>query len=109
MALLFRLARVPREVQSHRPRRRWAAVLILLPLAVCAVSYVLGIFTAPAPSEMLVIPPDSLDLGEVWEQEAFPWSLPITNRSHQPVEIADFATSCTCVSLEPSGVHATTG
>jgi hypothetical protein len=44
---------------------------------------------------------DSLQFGEVWEDTQFLWTVPITNRRAQDIEIERFVTSCTCSQVEP--------
>lgn len=49
----------------------------------------------------LEVPSGALDIGEVWETEEFNWTVPIKNRSGNPIEIAWFSKSCSCVAIEP--------
>lgn len=51
----------------------------------------------------LWIPPENLDFGEVWEQKALPWVLPLENRSGEDITVEDLITSCGCaaVKIEP--------
>jgi hypothetical protein len=49
----------------------------------------------------LVVDEQHLWFGEVWEDLAFVWTLPITNIRGQDVEIKQFHTTCTCVDIEP--------
>lgn len=50
---------------------------------------------------VLSVPPDMLDFGEAWVQPDFAWTLPVTNTSSHPVEVAKIVTSCSCTSVEP--------
>lgn len=54
-----------------------------------------------APSDALVVSPESLDFGEAWAQDDFEWTVPIRNRSNTPILIQDLSTSCRCTSAEP--------
>ncbi len=44
---------------------------------------------------------DRLDFGEVWEDDKFQWTIPITNQGDQPVSVKDFVNTCICSSIEP--------
>lgn len=82
-------------------------VAMLLLTAVCFAAYWLGNraggrVESVSPDESgLVADPRFLDFGEVWEDADFHWKLPIRNVTAQVIEILDFVTSCTCVSLRP--------
>jgi hypothetical protein len=49
----------------------------------------------------LYVEEDKLDLGEVNESKEALFSLPISNRTQQPIEILDFETSCDCGKIYP--------
>ncbi len=49
----------------------------------------------------LVADENYLSFGEAWEEPAFPWVVPIRNTTDEPIEIAGFATSCSCGNIEP--------
>jgi hypothetical protein len=49
----------------------------------------------------LHIDPDSLALGEVWENPKHKIALIVKNSSDDQVTIVDFATSCDCLAIEP--------
>jgi hypothetical protein len=57
-----------------------------------------------APEDELVISKEALDLGRVWEDEAFHCTLPIENRSRHEITIARFAVSCDCAKVSPSSL-----
>jgi len=52
----------------------------------------------------LVVDEEYLSFGEVWEEPAFVWKLPIRNTTNQDVVIAGFDTSCSCGKIEPSSL-----
>lgn len=52
----------------------------------------------------LKVAPERLDFGEVWVQDKFQWTLPITNTSSEPVEVLDIRSSCSCTSIEPTSL-----
>lgn len=52
----------------------------------------------------LVVHSAHLAPGEIWEDKAFRWPLPIENRSDAPIAIKHFETSCFCVSVDPKSV-----
>lgn len=54
-----------------------------------------------APS-LLTVPSSALSIGEVWENGAFEWVLPIQNHSDNELEIKHFSTSCNCLFVRPS-------
>jgi hypothetical protein len=56
--------------------------------------------TAPM-DERLVVAAAHLDFGVVYEDMAFPWTLPIENRTSNDITIHDFISSCACVAIEP--------
>ncbi|MCI0704045.1 MAG: DUF1573 domain-containing protein [Planctomycetia bacterium] len=58
----------------------------------------------PVAQPDLVIDPQYLDFGEVWETDEFEWSLPIQNQSHAPIRIARWINSCGCLSIEPAAL-----
>jgi hypothetical protein len=49
----------------------------------------------------LTVSPESLYIGEVWEDRAFKWKLALENKSAEPIEIREFATSCSCLAVQP--------
>ena len=89
------------------PIRWWQAVLLLC-LFVSATG--LGIYwgqthiVAGIENGFLEVDPEHLDFGEVWVQDKFQWTLPITNTSSEPVEVLEFRTTCACTSIEPKSV-----
>jgi hypothetical protein len=52
----------------------------------------------------LVVDEQHLAFGEVWEDPAFIWTLPIHNTSNQDIMIGGFATTCSCAKIEPSSL-----
>lgn len=42
-----------------------------------------------------------LDFGEVWEDDKFRWTIPVTNEGQESVTIKDFVSTCTCSGIEP--------
>lgn len=56
---------------------------------------------ATVANEGLVVSPEHLNFGRVWEGSAFEVAIPIENRSDKEVEIDGFAKSCNCSSLTP--------
>lgn len=52
----------------------------------------------------LVVDAEHLSFGDVWEDPAFGWVLPIRNMTNEEVEISHFETSCGCGKTEPSSV-----
>ncbi|MCX7428932.1 MAG: hypothetical protein NTW96_25305 [Planctomycetia bacterium] len=54
-----------------------------------------------AVTDGLVVPEEDLDVGMVWSQRAFPWTLHVHNPTDQAIEVRDIATSCNCAKIEP--------
>ena len=69
----------------------------------------LAIRSGKTSSEGLMIPPECLDLGEVWRQPDFRCNLPVQNPTAVDADILDFATSCNCVSIEPRSLQVPAG
>ncbi|MBY0230421.1 MAG: hypothetical protein K2W96_14145 [Gemmataceae bacterium] len=59
----------------------------------------------PAPTRAVVaglsVPVSALDLGEVWETDAFKVALPITNVSGKDISVTDILAGCACVEASP--------
>lgn len=81
----------------------------------CLLTYSLGrrVFdkeqTAPGAKQLvridgLAVAVSSLDLGECWEEKAVPCQLPIRNLTGNPIEVYDFAASCTCLEVAPRSI-----
>ncbi len=60
-----------------------------------------GIVSEPA---AFLIDEKHLWFGEVWEDPAFIWTIPITNPQSQDIEIKRFDKSCACVQIEPKSL-----
>ena len=54
-----------------------------------------------SPRVQLAVPEDLLDLGTVWETDAYDLTLPIENLESFPVTVEKFGSSCTCISINP--------
>jgi hypothetical protein len=53
--------------------------------------------------------PESLDFGEVWESEAFPWQVELENRASERVVIDELKGSCSCISTNTSEISLNPG
>jgi hypothetical protein len=53
------------------------------------------------PVAQLWIPPDALNMGTIWEDGQFAWTVPIENREASAVEVESFGTTCNCLSIQP--------
>ncbi|HEV3258764.1 MAG TPA: hypothetical protein VG013_17975 [Gemmataceae bacterium] len=42
-----------------------------------------------------------MNIGAVWENDRFTWTVPIENDEEKPVEVESFSTTCNCLSVEP--------
>jgi hypothetical protein len=87
---------------------RTRAIGVCCSVAIC-VGAVLGWAfrrsASPAPRKedivRLSIPPDALNMGTVWEDEDFSWTVPIENQEATSVEVESFSRTCNCLSVEP--------
>lgn len=52
----------------------------------------------------LVVDDSALDLGVVWMQAEYRFTLPIRNTGNDPMEISEFKSSCRCLSVEPTSL-----
>lgn len=48
-----------------------------------------------------VVAESALNFGEVWEDQAFRWELPVQNRGLTQLRVTEFASNCACLSIEP--------
>lgn len=82
--------------QVFRPR-----VLLFLGV-LCAVSFYFAprSFRGLSSSDALSVQKKFLDLGDVWENPAIQWSLPLANTTSQDLHIDSFVSSCACVSTD---------
>lgn len=99
--------RLPTTPGWHR------VVTAVLAVPGCYLAYLLGIALAPArppvgsmeasPREVagLVAEPDSLAVGEVWEDPTFVREVVLTNRGSQPARVTDLSGGCECSRVEP--------
>jgi hypothetical protein len=90
--------------------------LVLLLLGACVLAHLAGKWAASSPGQRmsgqaagdgqqrtspLEVAPQSLDLGTVWEQRGFPWTVTFRNPSKQPIQVVRINTSCDCMSASP--------
>jgi hypothetical protein len=54
-----------------------------------------------ASQESIIADVDRLDLGTVWPNRSFKWSLPLRNTTNRDIAIADWDRSCICTRIEP--------
>src|SRR5579884_2904750 len=92
-------------VFTPRVRRAGFAISII---GLCAIAYRMGA-SSDANSDFvsidgLAVPTAVLNIGEVWETNAYHLDLPIENRSDSEIGIRDFEASCSCASIEPRRV-----
>lgn len=84
--------------------RLWRRCLWVLPpvalAAACAVAYYAGTQKPKTLQWPLAIDPQHLDFGEVWLRPRLVWTVPVQNRSDQPVTVGSVTVSC-CDAVEP--------
>ena len=56
----------------------------------------------PKPVMPLEVDAAALDVGEVWEDSRFEWSVPVTNRSAGVLHLQRWQASCDCLGIEPA-------
>lgn len=91
--------------QPSSPQSVWRGRALSLTFLVvsCIAAYRIGIISKHAgdASRGLSVEEAYLDFGEVWEVKDFSWTLPIRNNSKEDVHVSKFASSCSCLSIEP--------
>lgn len=80
--------------RSTKPRTVVCA--ILLGVAVLVAWFAQARSRSSASEIRLWVSPASLDFGSVWEQSAFEWQLPISNRSRESIQVWNVESGCTC-------------
>jgi len=97
-----------RKARPPQVKGRWrGAKRLLLIVAALALVSLVGHWwgrkhiTAGFRNAHLEVDPQQLDLGEVWEQNGFCWTLPIRNLSRRDVAVSRFIGSCRCVDVTP--------
>jgi hypothetical protein len=89
---------------EQRANVRGKVVVLIVLMAACAAAY----WIRPGPSQVsvtnegLVVADHNLQFGEVWENGVFEWKITIENPTQNDVAIDSIATSCSCLSLEPT-------
>jgi hypothetical protein len=76
-------------------------------VAACTGAYFLARYYArrkPMPRSGLVVAPEFLNLGEVWENKEHLCILPVHNPTDRDIEVLEFRTSCNCVAVAPKTV-----
>jgi hypothetical protein len=92
----------PASVSARKPLWRRAWPLGVLALAAGAAFWLsLQTWRQPPPNGGLVVDAKYLDFGEAWEDSKFSWKIPIRNAGRSKVEVLNFATSCSCASINP--------
>lgn len=84
--------------------RRVTAISILVLAGLTAYWVAARPKTVGAAQEALHIDPAYLDVGEVWENPRFTWTLLLRNRLDREVAIAKWAAPCRVVAVEPSSL-----
>jgi hypothetical protein len=57
----------------------------------------------------LTVADKALDFGEVWEDAAFLWELPVENRSPSDLRVIELVSSCGCLAVEPPSLEVPAG
>lgn len=75
---------------------RAVAVGVLVAAAVVAFWFGVRLKSGTGSGQELVVADRYLDLGLVWEDRQFPWTLPVENRTDHDIEIEAITSSCKC-------------
>jgi hypothetical protein len=59
--------------------------------------------------DSLFVEAQHLHLGEVWEDDNYGWTLPISNSTDKPIRILSFSSSCNCASISPASLMVSPG
>ena len=75
--------------------------------AICGFAYLAGARQRDSgvTPDGLYIDPKYLDFGEVWEQEGLKLTLPVVNRSREPIDLQPHSDACACLSVSPSRLY----
>jgi len=89
--------------------RSWSALLVWIAAAFFIATGV-GLWTMRTArlyrrGQLLHVQARYLNMGSVWEQDAFPWTFVIENNGDKDIAISRFVTACNCVSINPKFVH----
>jgi hypothetical protein len=85
-----------------------ATVLLFVGMA-AGISVIASWTSLPASTPLvnaasLTIPKSRLNLGRVWSQPDYRWSLPLENRGERPIVIHKFIADCTCTAVRPASL-----
>ena len=69
--------------------------------AVAALGLIAAQTRVAANASALTLAADGLDLGDVWPQRRFPWTVHLHNPSLQDVTVREMKSSCPCISVVP--------
>lgn len=85
-----------------RDRRVWAAVAIvaLTTLGLCGI----WVRSSAVQNPDLRLASKYMDIGKIWLQHEFEWTMMLANCGTQDIEILDFDTSCICTKIDPSSL-----
>jgi hypothetical protein len=81
-------------------------IAVILLLLSCLIAYGLGMLSKSSTIENggLVVMPEDLQIGEVYENETIPWHLRIMNPTSKDMHIPGFYVSCGCTKIVPDNV-----
>lgn len=95
------------QAVQGKPRFRWLRRVLSVAILVsaCAGAWWVGSFVrSPAGGEALAVDDAALTFGEVWEDPAFVWTLPLQNPNAHDLKVVRFVSSCSCLAVEPASL-----
>ncbi len=76
---------------------------VLIPFGIAVVCWFCSLpEMATSKPDHIPVSVGNLDLGEVWAQEAYPWTIPVINHTEYELKIRKVASPCGCSKVEPS-------
>lgn len=93
-----------KSADARGSSRGWFVILLALAITAGVLGAVLFRRTETSrtgTNQVLHIAPELLDLGHLWDNTRFPWTLHLRNETAEEIEVVEIKNSCNCVSVEP--------
>lgn len=92
------------SVGNKKAQRRRRTLTMMIIVASCAFAWFMGTTArrVGVKNARLVVPEEYLNIGDVWEDNNYKWTIPVQNNSNKDINVKKFIVSCSCVSsIEP--------